>query len=224
MFKKLFRIALLPLGLVIKLFEIAKDGARDIDNKLRFKNAIIDPKCFIDNNTNIGSHCHILCNSIINNCKIASYSYVGRNSLIQNTTIGAYCSIANDVCIGLGTHPKDFFSTSPIFYQVKNTLEVNNSNFDLDFDEYCPIVIGNDVWVGARAIILDGVSISDGAIVAANAVVTRDVPPYAIVAGIPAKIITYRFKQDKIDILLDLKWWDLPIKSIKKKLQKRKLI
>jgi chloramphenicol O-acetyltransferase type B len=221
--RTLLRIALLPLGLMLKFFELAKDGARDIENKLRFKSAIVDKLCFIDNKTSIGNNCHILNNTILNNCTIKNYSYIGRNSLIQNTTVGAYCSIANDVCIGLGVHPKYYFSTSPLFYRVKNTFKLNVVDCDLNFDEYNPIIIGNDVWIGARAIIMDGVTIGDGAIVAANAVVTKDIPAYAIVAGVPAKVISYRFEPEKIITLLNLKWWDLPIESIQKTLEKREL-
>jgi chloramphenicol O-acetyltransferase type B len=221
--KKLLRILFLPLGLMFKLFELAKDGARDIDNKLRYKNSTIDGGCCIDISTSIANNCHVLKNTLLNNCNIGNYSYIGQKSFVQNTTIGRYCSIANDVCIGLGAHPKDFFSTSPLFYRVKNTFKMNIIDYDLNFDEYIPIIIGNDVWIGTRAIIMDGVTIGDGAIVAANAVVTKDVPPYAIVAGVPAKIISYRFEQEKISSLLILKWWDLPIEKIQQTLKIRKL-
>ncbi len=214
MYNKVLRILLLPFGLMLKLLALAKDGARDIDNKYRFKNSTIDGLCCIDNKTSIGSNCHVLGNTILNNCTIASYSYIGRNSLVQNSTIGAYCSIANDVFMGLGSHPKEHFSTSPLFYRVRNTFNLSIIDCDLNFDECSPIIIGNDVWIGARAIIMDGVTVGDGAIVAANAVVTKDVPPYAIVAGIPAKVLSYRFQQEKVDMLLSLKWWDLPIEEI----------
>lgn len=79
-----------------------------------------------------------------------------------------------------------------------------------------PIHIGNDVWIGARSIIMDGVSIGDGAIVAAGSVVTKDVPPYAVVGGSPAKIIKYKFSQDIIDRLEEIQWWNLPDEEITK--------
>jgi acetyltransferase-like isoleucine patch superfamily enzyme len=204
---------------VIKLIELAKEGARDIDNKLRFNKSIIDYQCCIDSISSIENNWHILSGTIVNNCKIKKYSYIGRNSLIQNANVGAYCSIANDVCIGLGRHPKENFSTSPLFYRVKNTFKVSVVALDLNFDEYSPITIGNDVWIGARVILVDGVTIGDGAIVAANSVVTKDVPAYAIVAGVPAKIVSYRFDKNKIKDLLNSKWWDLPIKQIQSTLE-----
>jgi chloramphenicol O-acetyltransferase type B len=104
-------------------------------------------------------------------------------------------------------HPTDQFSSSPLFYRVRNTFQVEWINEDGSFEEYRPIEIGSDVWIGARAIVLDGVRVGDGAIVAANAVVTTDVPPYAIVGGVPAKILRYRFSREKIDHLLSLQWW-----------------
>ena len=79
-----------------------------------------------------------------------------------------------------------------------------------------PCIIGNDVWIGCNATILRGVTIGDGAIVAANAFVNKDVPPYAIVGGVPAKVLKYRFSENIITKLLHLKWWDFPIERIRR--------
>lgn len=78
------------------------------------------------------------------------------------------------------------------------------------------VKIGNDVWIGYRAIIPVNVTVGDGAVIAAGAVVTKDVPPYAVVGGVPAKVIKYRFSQDVIEKLLDLRYWDRPDEEIKK--------
>lgn len=215
--KYYFRILSMPFGLLNKLVEMAKEGSRDIQNRRRFKGAKIDSGCCINEATQIAPHTHILGNSILNNCKVSSYSYVGRNCLIQNTEIGKFCSIANDVFIGLGKHPTDLLSTSTLFYRVKNTLNIQFVEEDFSFKEYEIISIGHDVWIGARAIVLDGVSIGTGAIIAANSVVTKDVPPYAIVGGVPAKVIKYRFEESVIKRLLHSYWWDLPLEEIKKK-------
>ena len=211
---KYIRILLLPFGLVLKLFEIAKDGARDLHNRLRFKGAIINKGCWIDNNTMIKSNSHILENCIINNSQISSFTYIGRNSLVQNCSIGMFCSIANNVSIGLGNHPLNLFSTSPLFYKCDNSIGVKVVEKDLDFKEYNTITIGNDVWIGAHAIVLDGVTIGHGAVVASNAVVTKDVPPYAIVGGVPAKVLKYRFSDEKINNLLEMRWWDWKLQTI----------
>ena len=114
---------------------------------------------------------------------------------MQNTTIGNYCSIARNVSIGLGLHPLNLFSTSPIFYKRQNALLLDLISKDNEFKEYQPITIGNDVWIGANAIIMDGITIGNGAVIAAGAVVTKNVPAYAIMGGVPAKLIKYRFAE-----------------------------
>lgn len=88
------------------------------------------------------------------------------------------------------------------------------------FEEFEKIGIGNDVWIGANVIILDGIEIGDGAVVAAGSVITKSVPPYAIVGGVPAKIIRYRFEKDKIEKLLILKWWDMDLAYLRKNFTK----
>jgi acetyltransferase-like isoleucine patch superfamily enzyme len=150
-----------------------------------------------------------------NNVVIGEFSYIGDNCSMMNVTIGKFCSIASDVKIGLGKHPTNtFISTFPAFYAK------NNSGCKLSFvkeqlyEEFQHIEIGNDVWIGTRVLILDGVKIGNGAIIGANAVVTKDIPAYAVVGGVPAKIIKYRFPQEQILKLENFKWWDKPIKWI----------
>jgi acetyltransferase-like isoleucine patch superfamily enzyme len=210
------RIFVLFPGLLIKLWNLAKEGARDIHNQHRFKDAKIDAGCCINENSSIAPHTHLLYKCIINNSQIAAYTYIGKNCIVQNTSIGKFCSIANDVLIGLGKHPIGYFSTSPLFYQTMNPLKIKLVSSNSDFQEYEPIQIGNDVWIGARAIILDGVSIGHGAVIAANSVVTKDIPPYAIVGGVPAKILKYRFSEEKIERILQTNWWEMDISVIKK--------
>ncbi|MDI1305150.1 MAG: hypothetical protein PSX42_09955, partial [bacterium] len=136
--KKIRRIFLLPFGLIKKLVEIANEGSRDIENKMRFKDAIVDKGCCINEKSKIHSNVHLLENCIINNSVINSYTYLGKNCLVQNTTIGKFCSIANDVLIGLGNHPLDLLSTSPVFYRRNNPLQIHLIKKDLDILEYKP--------------------------------------------------------------------------------------
>lgn len=211
---KLSRIIHLPAGVFAKLLAAVTSGTRDAHNKARFSKSIIDPGCSIDPTSVIDDNCHIIRNSMIIRSSIRSFSYVGRNSIIQNATVGSFCSIANDVFVGLGTHPTDHFTTSPLFYRTSNTFGKQVVDEDLDFNEYQAIEIGHDVWLGARAVIMDGVRIGHGAIVAANAVVTKDVPPYAIVGGVPAKLIKFRFPPEKIERLLASEWWLWPVDEI----------
>ena len=214
--QKIIRIISFVPGFLIRLFNLANDGSRDFLNNRRFKKATIDNGCTINFKTQINKNSRVLKNSILNNVFLDSYSYVGRNSLIQNTSIGKFCSIANDVMIGLGSHPTDLFSTSPLFYRKRNTFNLDIIVKNLNFKEYTETIIENDVWIGARATVLDGVKIQNGAIIAAGALVTRDVPPYAIVGGVPAKIISYRFEKSKIEFLLKSKWWNNELEVIKR--------
>lgn len=188
--------------------KVINDLGRDFENKRRFPKAIIDDGVCLDRNVEIGEHSHILKDCIINSSSIGMYSYVGSNSIIQHTRVGNYCSIANDVMCGLGSHPLNRFSTSPIFYRQKNPLNYSLVEDDNSIIEYKSIIIGNDVWVGAKAIILDGVTVGTGAVIAAGAVVTHDVKPYSIVGGVPAKTISSRFDNETIDGLMMSAWWE----------------
>lgn len=148
------------------------------------------------------------------NSEIGKFSFVGKNGSINNTTIGSYCSVGMNVKSGLGFHPAKFISTSPLFYKKNSVL--NESFVQEDkFNDYKRIEVGSDVWIGADALLIDGVKVGHGAIVGAKSVVTKDVPPYGIVAGIPAKIIKYRFDENIVEKLLELEWWkyDLGPKS-----------
>lgn len=202
--KYILRISLMPFGIIRELCLLANKGARDLINKRKYHHAIIDNGCCFTDDTEIGFNSHILRGCLINHSIIGNYTYIGQNSRFQNTRIGNYCSVASDVICGLGNHPLDLFSTSPLFYRVNNTFNLKIVDEDLDFAEYKPINIGHDVWIGTRAIILDGVNIGNGAVIAAGALVTKDVLPYTIVAGIPARVIKYR----DVKISKD-EWWYL---------------
>ncbi len=151
----------------------------------------------------------------LTNVSIGNFSYVSTNSKLQNTDIGKYSCIGPEVVCGLGVHPsRRFISSHPIFYSTlcQSQITFASSSF---FQEFKQTTIGNDVWIGARAIIADGVTIGDGAIVGAGAVVTKDVSPYAVVGGVPAKVIRYRFSPTDIEYLIRIKWWDKSLQWIR---------
>lgn len=148
------------------------------------------------------------------NSEIGAYSYVGVNSWVIETRIGKFCSIANNVQIGLAKHTLDFLSTSPIFTERSNGTGHCWVEKDI-VNPTSPTEIGNDVWIGYGALICCGIKIGDGAVVGAGAVVTKDIPPYAIVGGVPAHIIRYRYDEDTINSLEEIKWWNFE-KSILK--------
>lgn len=123
--------------------------------------------------------------------------------------IGKYCSIACGAkfMFTSGNHKMSSLSNYPfpIFYEE---WELNSANVTEAWDNKGDIVIGNDVWIGYEAVIMQGVHIGDGAIIGTRAVVTKDVPPYTIVGGVPAKEIGKRFSEDVIEKLIELQWWD----------------
>jgi len=140
---------------------------------------------------------------------IGDFSYISHNSSINNTTIGKYCSIAHNVTIGTASHPtKEFVSTHPIFFSTLKQCGITyvNQDFYKEFND--KITIGNDVWIGMNTIIIKEVNIGDGAIIAAGSIITKDVQPYTIVAGIPGKVIKERFTHDQKQFLLSDKWWN----------------
>ena len=173
--------------------------------KIRFASRISLFSSFF--NSKIGKYSRVFAFSKISDVQIGSYSYISYWCIVNNCSIGNYCSLARGVKIGLGKHPSNFLSTSPIFYSINNPLKKSFIQSQ-KFVEFEKTIIGNDVWIGVNALILDGVKIGDGVIIGANAVVTKDVPAFAIVVGSPAKIIRYRFSDKIIENLLRIKWWD----------------
>lgn len=147
------------------------------------------------------------------NVFIGNYSSLRGGTRAMNAVIGNYTVIAKECEIGLGVHPTSYLTCHSIFY--KNTPWGFHPEWVKDVGDIVRITnIGNDVWIGAKSIVMDGVTIGDGAIVAAGSVVTKDVPPFAVVGGAPAKIIKYRFSQDVIDRLEKIQWWNLPDEKI----------
>lgn len=139
---------------------------------------------------------------------IGRHTYIQRGSEVLSAKIGNFCSIGTNCHIGMFEHPIENISTSSRLY----LRMLKNNEFYNDIP--APAKIGSDVWLGSNSTILGGIVVGDGAVIAAGAVVTRDVPPYAVVAGVPAKIIKYRFKPEKVQELLKIKWWNWEDKKI----------
>ncbi|MBQ9523624.1 MAG: CatB-related O-acetyltransferase [Bacteroidaceae bacterium] len=185
--------------------------AKTLFNKRISFLSFISSRCIIDKTC-------VICRGVkIKSSKIGSYSYVSACTDIENAEIGKFCSIADHCRIGMSSHSLQYLSSSPLFTQKVNALREKWTDRDVfekkDVEER--VFLGNDVWVGSHALINGGVHVGDGACIAAGAVVVKDVPSYAIVGGVPAKVIKYRFEQRMIDRLVALRWWDFPVEKLK---------
>lgn len=155
--------------------------------------------------------------------KLGGFTFFNVNPYARYVkSIGRFCSIAQDVVIGPPEHPTKMLSHNNIFQNADSEWETpfcslgeayssiiqNREACKKEMENKKKIVIGNDVWIGMKVIILRGVTIGDGAIIAAGSIVTKDVLPYSIVGGVPARIIRFRFKKDIINKLLDIRWWE----------------
>ena len=180
-------------------------------------NVQIDAKTVIGSNVEIGDfaiiskttledYVGIGRNSIVERSYFARHSYVGYNAIVENTEIGKFSSLSWNTTISAAHHPKEYLSQHEFLYERRHNI-VKKEIYDPHPKK---VIIGNDVWIGANAIVMPGLTISDGAIIGAGAVVTKDVPAYTIVAGVPAKIIKFRFSRTIINELLKIKWWNLP--------------
>lgn len=146
---------------------------------------------------------------------IGRYSYVGNDTDVECADIGQFCSISDHCRIGMGGHTLSHISSCPLFTQRINGCQEQWVDQDIHAVEEKRAVLGNDVWVGSHVLINGGVTVGHGAVIGAGAVVVKDVPPYAIVGGVPAKVIRYRFSPEIIEKLLELQWWNLPDETLK---------
>lgn len=146
--------------------------------------------------------------------KIGNYTSIGRYSKIRSADIGKYCSISWDVTIGAVAHPLAQISTCALTYKKEYHL----IHKDIPYPQK-RVVVGNDVWIGCNSVIMSGVTIGDGAVIGAGAVVTKDVEPYTIVVGIPAHAIRKRVDESLIQRLEDIRWWDWSQKQLKDNLE-----
>jgi len=173
---------------------------------IRGENVFADERCKFEKTVSARSNVNF------SNCQIGRFSYFNGVNTIENCKMGRYCSISYGVHIGLAPHPlKKLVSTHPFFFTPNEK--------DDEFSRYCyadkkyfnyevATEVGNDVWIGANALIKAGIKIGDGAVIGAGSVVTKDIEPYAVVAGVPAKLLYYRFSEPEVKFLLNFKWWE----------------
>ena len=187
-------------------FHFIKGFFKNLTNPKISKLALISGRAVLDKTT-------VLQRGVkVKSSTIGRHTYVGAHTDVECATIGNFCSIADYCRIGMGRHALSWLSTSPIFTRkVNGCMEqwveediTEGPDKILDKKAY----IGNDVWIGSHVLVNGGVHIGDGAVIGAGAVVVKDIPPYAVAVGVPAKVIKYRFDDETIEKLEELKWWE----------------
>ena len=166
-------------------------------------------KSEFEKNCSVGDNCKIT------NSVVGKYSYITEGARVSRTKIGKFCSIGPNLRVGMASHPiKKFVSTSPVFHSKNTNLNVSfvkkneiETHKYVDKKKLFFTEIENDVWIGANVTIMDGVKISNGAVIGANTLVTKNIPAYAIAMGSPAKIVKFRFTKSQIKELLNISWW-----------------
>lgn len=188
---------------------------KQIINRLKKKHIIIGRNVKFTNTT-FGGNNAVGSETNINHSIIGFGTYMNSRCNLSESRIGKFSSIASDVTIIRGQHPvSEYITTCPAFYSrdFGGGFSYVRRNYFMPF-KYANkkrkfvVDIGNDVWIGQNVMIMEGITIGDGSIVGAGALVTRDVAPYSVVVGIPARVIKKRFSQNDIDCLLQFKWWN----------------
>lgn len=164
-------------------------------------------------NVTMGPMARIATGAHVQHSVIGRLTSIGRDCKVTRCKIGSFCAISWDITINAIMHPVDYVTISAFPYApyLGGFAEKSTRNYDM-------VKIGHDVWIGANAVIMPGVTVGHGAIIGASAVVSHDVNPYEVVAGVPARTIRYRFEDETIERLLNLQWWYWPDDVLKENL------
>ena len=182
----------------------------------RWRGSLFEPGSTVDSRTVLEGRNRICAGANARGTQLGFATYIGPRSNLGSCRIGRWCSIGSDVRVVVGRHPtRDYVSTHPAFFSTQGQAGftfVKETTFP-EFTYACPatrhyVKIGHDVWIGEAATLIAGIQVGSGAVVAAGAVVTKDVEPYSIVGGVPARKIGSRFDPDTVAWLLQTEWWN----------------
>ncbi len=165
----------------------------------------------VSRHSTIGKGCYVKPGAIITDCSLGNRVYVNSYAKLYKTDIASYCSLGPGCEIGANEHMINFVTTCELIYPKDVLKEIDDRN-------QTRTVLAADVWVGAHAVVLKGVKVGVGAVIAAGAVVTKDVEPYTIVGGVPAKPLRKRFAADDVEKLMASRWWEKPEAKIREAL------
>lgn len=180
--------------------------------KRKYPNTVIESN-FIFNNVEIGHGSKIHHDAVLMpNVNLGKYNLINTNSYMSNVSTGNFVSVGRNCQIGAPEHPIDHLSTSPFIYDKNRSI----LNLDLWNENYYKTKIGHDTWIGSNVIIKQGLTIGDGSIIGAGSVVTKNIEPYSIVGGVPAKLIRKRFNKEQLTYLVQNNIWEYHINDLKK--------
>lgn len=204
---------------MVNVLEYAKAALRNTVVRARLQKKYptcrIFPGATMDKQSTLGKHNVLFEDVTVLKSVIGDHTYIQKNSIVSDAEVGKFCSIAMGVSVGLPQHSISMVSSHPAFYLKHTPLAKTYSDQDV-FIASQKTIIGHDVWIGQNSIIMNGLRVGSGAVIGAGSVVTRDVPPYAVIGGAPARIIKFRFEEKIRHDLLGCMWWDMPEKWLEK--------
>jgi phosphonate metabolism protein (transferase hexapeptide repeat family) len=160
-------------------------------------------------NSSLGAWTEIAEGTSFTDSSLGDYSYVMQHCQVMHASIGKFCSVASFVRLNPGNHPLDRVTSHHMTYRARQYgfADLDDADF-FEWRRASPVTVGHDVWIGHNATVMPGVSIDNGAAIGAGAVVTKDVPPYMVVVGVPGRVLRPRFTRDVIEQLEHIAWWD----------------